>query len=100
MSERYYKVEGNIIYPDKQMLTWGPFYYHFRNNGVEKMESILDNITAWCNTKDTSLNIKPENVIRTNDNTQIVFDIKAWKDNNTLQVCKGIITIENIFFED
>ena len=70
MSERYYKVEGNIIYPDKQMLTWGPFYYHSRNNGVEKMESILDNITAWCNTKDTSLNIKPENIRKTNDNSQ------------------------------
>ena len=30
-NEHHYKVEGNIIYPNKQMLTWGPFYYHDKN---------------------------------------------------------------------
>jgi hypothetical protein len=54
-----YKVEGNIIYPDKRMLTWGPFYFHSRDKAIEKTEEILQNITEWCNEKDPSLSIKP-----------------------------------------
>jgi hypothetical protein len=32
--------------------------------------------------------------------TQIVFQIKAWKDNNKLQNCNGIIEVEPFDFED
>jgi hypothetical protein len=97
---RYFKTEGNIIYPDKQMLTWGPFYYHSFDKAQEKMDEILTWIINWVNEQDPSLNIQPENLIRTRDGHQIVFDIKAWKDENNLQKCDGIITVEDIFFED
>lgn len=100
MSKRNYKVEGNIIYPDEHMLTWGPFYYHSKDKGRERMETVLGNITAWCNLQDPSLNIVPENLIRTTNQDQIVFKIKAWKDEEILQDCNGIISIEDIFFED
>ena len=100
MNKRNYKVEGNIIYPDEKMLTWGPFYYHSKDKGKEKMETILEDITKWCNLKDPSLNITPENLIRTRTEGQIVFNIKAWKNETTLQNCNGIITTEEIFFED
>ena len=98
--ERYFKVEGNILYPDKEMLTWGPFYYHSMEKGKERMNAILEDITKWCNLQDPSLDIKPENVIHTIDDAQIVFKINAWKDENSLEECNGIITIEDIFFED
>ena len=97
---RYFKVEGNIIYPDKQMLTWGSFYYHSYNKAKEKMNEILEWIINWVNEKDSSLNIQPEDLIKTHDNRQIVFHIKAWKDKQTLQDCDAIITVDNIFFED
>jgi len=100
MNKRNYKVEGNIIYPNETMLTWGPFYYHSKDKGQERMEIILEDITKWCNLQDPSLNIIPENLIRTIDNSQIIFNIKAWEDEETLQNCKGIIIIEEIFFED
>jgi len=100
MNKRNYKVEGNIIYPNETMLTWGPFYYHSKDKGRERMEIILEDIIKWCNLQDSSLNIIPENLIRTIDNNQIIFNIKAWKDEETLQNCNGIILIEEIFFED
>ena len=95
----YYKVEGNIIYPNMNMLTWGPVYYHSLERAKARMESILIDITAWCNLKDPSLNIEPQNVVKAGD-TQIVFDIQAWKDSKHLKKCGGIISIENIYFED
>jgi hypothetical protein len=98
--KRYFKVEGNIIYPDDTMLTWGPFYYHNPDNGKEKMNGILQDIVNWCNLQDPTLNIQPENLIQVSGNTQIVFSIKAWKDEKTLETCNGIIEIEDIFFED
>lgn len=96
--EFFYTVEGNILYPDKSMLTWGPFYYHSKEKANDRMEVILQDITDWCNLKDPSLNISPQNIIRMND--QIVFDIQAWKDDTTLQECGGIITVELVSFED
>lgn len=98
--ERYFKAEGNIIYPDEHMLTWGPFYYHSIEKAKERMEKILQDITNWCNLQDPSLKIVPENLIRTCDKKQIVFKIKAWKNETTIQKCNGIITIEEICFED
>lgn len=100
MNKRNYKVEGNIIYPNETMLTWGPFYYHSKDKCRERMEIILEDIIKWCNLQDSSLNIIPENLIRTIDNNQIIFNIKAWEDEKTLQNCNGIILIEEIFFED
>lgn len=96
--EFFYTVEGNIIYPDKSMLTWGPFYYHSKEKAKDRMETILQDIIGWCNMKDPSLNISPLNVTRLSD--QIGFDIHAWKDETTLQKCDGIITVELVKFED
>ena len=96
--EFFYTVEGNIIYPDKSMLTWGPFYYHSKEKAKDRMETILQDIIGWCNMKDPSLNISPLNVTRLSD--LICFDIQAWKDETTLQKCEGIITVELVKFED
>lgn len=96
----YYKTEGNIIYPDESMLTWGPFYFHSETKAKEKMEDVLKDITAWCNEEDPSLNITPTNVIRCYGGTQIVFRIRAWKDEDTIQECKGIISVGTFMFED
>ena len=93
-----YKVEGNILYPDDDMLTWGPFYYHSKEKAIERMPNILDDIIAWVNSKDPTLYIKPEEII--NMGTQIVFRIKAWKNEHQLDYCKGIITVELFEFED
>ena len=93
-----WKVEGNILYPDKSMLTWGPFYYHSKEKAKARMEVILLDIINWCNMKDSSLNIRPQDIKRMDD--QIVFDIQAWKDDTTLQKCDGIIEVEFFKFED
>ena len=94
-----YKVEGNIIYPkSKDILTWGPFYYHSKDKAIERMSNILNDITNWVNLQDPTLDIKPTNII--NMRTQIVFQIKAWKNNNELQNCNGIIEVEPFDFED
>ena len=96
--EFFYTVEGNILYPDESMLTWGPFYYHSKEKAKARMEVILKDITDWCNLQDPSLNISPQNVIKMNE--QIVFEIQAWKDEKTLQKCGGIIMVELASFED
>ena len=93
-----WKVEGNILYPDKSMLTWGPFYYHSKEKAKTRMQVILLDIFNWCNMKDPSLNICPQDIKRMDD--QIVFDIQAWKDDITLQKYDGIIEIEFFKFED
>ena len=98
--ERYFKVEGNIIYPDEHMLTWGPFYYYSIERAKEQMEKILQDIINWCNLQDPSLKIVPENLIRTYDKKQIAFKIRAWKNETSIQKCNGIVTGEEIFFED
>jgi len=95
-----YKVEGNIIYPDKRMLTWGPFYYHSKEKAIKKAEKVLKYITEWCNEKEPSLKIEPKEVQRLAKGEQIIFNIQAWKDENTLENCNGIITVEEIYFED
>ncbi len=94
----FYKTEGNILYPDGSMLTWGPFYYESEERAKERIEPVLQDIVDWCNSKDSSLNVSPENLIRTVDDKQVIFDIRAWKDDNTLQECGGIITVESCFF--
>ena len=96
---RYLKVEGDIIYPDNTMMTWGPFYFHSFDKAKSKMDEILEWITQWVNEKDPLLNIQPENV-KKSINGQMMFNIKAWKDDLHLEDCKGIITVEDIFFED
>jgi len=97
---KYFKTEGNIIYPDNQMLTWGPFYFHSIDKAKEKMNEIMDWIINWVNTKDNTLNIQPKDIVKSSCNTMIAFNIKAWEDEQNLQDCKGIITVDNIFFED
>lgn len=100
IQDTFYSVEGNILYPDKSMLTWGPFHYHDRSLAIKRMDAILKDITDWCNLKDPSLYIEPTDLIRTRSNDQIVFRIKAWKDESTLQDCEGIIQVNTQSFED
>jgi len=80
------------------MLTWGPFYYHSKDKAISRMDEIMKDIINWVNQQDPSLNIQPEDLIRTKDKQMIVFKIKAWKDEETLQLCNGIIEVDNIFF--
>ena len=98
--ERYFKTEGNIIYPDKSMLTWGPFYYHSKEKALAKIDVILKHITEWVNLQDPSLDIKPEDIVKPKQGCMVAFNIKAWKDDTHLEDCKGLITTEDIFFED
>lgn len=92
------KVEGNIIYPNGHMLTWGPFYYHSNEKASERMEQILTDITNWVNETEPSLNITPQIVLKRD--TQIAFRIMAWKDDNTIEKCNGIIEVVPFMFED
>ena len=98
--KRYFRVEGNIIYPDKTMLTWGPFYYHSKDKAMGRMQPILNDIIDWVNGKDQTLEIRPEDLLTTSDGTQMVFRIKAWRDEETIQKCNGIIEGDELFFED
>ena len=82
-----YKVEGNIIFPNEHMLTWGPFYYHSEEKAKDRMESVLNDIVSWCNLQDPSLQIKPEklikhiwrNVVALYLLTQYFLKINLWK---------------------
>lgn len=98
--KRYFRVEGNIIYPDDTMLTWGPFYYHSKDKAMERMQPILNDIIDWVNGKDPTLEIRPEDLLTTIGGTQMVFKIKAWRDEKAIQKCKGIVLVEEMFFED
>lgn len=100
MCKIYYKTEGTITYPDETMLTWGPYYFHSKTKAKAKIEDVLKDITEWCNKKDPSLNIVPTNVRPCYDWTMIAFDIQAWKDENTLEECYGIIDVGSFTFED
>lgn len=80
------------------MLTWGPFYYHSRKKASERMEQILTDITNWVNGEDPSLNITPQIVLKRD--TQIAFHIMAWKNDDTIEKCNGIIEVVPITFED
>lgn len=100
MDERIFKVEGNILYPDKTMLTWGPFYYHSREKAIERMDGIMKDVVDWCNLKPIDMNIEPENVVKTNLSDQIGFKINAWTDDMSLVKCTVFISVEDIFFED
>jgi hypothetical protein len=95
-----YKVEGNMFFKDKGMLTWGPFYYHSLDKAKEKTNEVLKNIVEWCNLKNPSLNIEPQNLKCLANGKQIIFDIQAWKDDTHIETCGTIITVEEIFFED
>ena len=99
---RYFKTEGNIIYhyPDEHILTWGPFYFHSLDKAKAKMGEIMQMIINWVNEQDKTLNIQPENIFKAKNGKQIVFNIKAWRDNEHLEECNGIITVNDIFFED
>ena len=93
-----FKVEGNIIYPGEHMLTWGPFYYHSEKKASERMGQILTDITNWVNEKDPSLNITPQIILK--GDTQIAFHILAWKNDDTIEKCNGIIEVVPFMFED
>ena len=95
-----YKVEGNILFKDKDMLTWGPFYYHSLDEAKKRTNVVLKDIIDWCNSKDPSLNIEPQDLIRLANGKQIIFNIQAWKDDTHLEKCGAIISVEEIFFED
>ena len=98
---RYFKTEGNILFKDDSTLTWGPFYFHSFDKAKVKMNEIMQWIIDWVNEKDSSLNIYPENISKTKDETQIIFDIKTRKyDDEELENCGVLINVEDIFFED
>ena len=82
------------------MLTWGPFYFHSYDKAKARMEEIIDWIVKWVNEKDNTLNIRPQNKTYCTTGNMIIFNIEAWKDEKNLQGCDGIVTVEDIFFED
>lgn len=98
--ERHFKTEGILRYPSESTLTWGPFYYHNEDKAKAEMEKVMKYIVDWVNEKDPTLDIKPTNVMRTRCDKQIIFEIKAWRDDEHLDDCNGIITVDEIFFED
>lgn len=99
MAARHFKTTGNLIYPDGYILTWGGFYYHSFDKAKAKKDSLIEDIVTWCNLEDPTLNIKAENIFYVGD-TQVIFEIKAWKDEDTLEDCRGFIEVEEIIFED
>ena len=53
---RYFKTEGNILYPSKDdhnrpMLTWGPFYFHSFDKAQAKTLYKLSRVLG-CNIED------------------------------------------------
>lgn len=97
---RSYKVEGNIVFPDYHMLTWGPFYYHDKEKAKAKIPDILEHIVGWVNEKDPSLEIKPESVVSTKSGDTLAFTIKAWKTEKELQECNGLVQVTSFSYED
>lgn len=97
---RYFLVEGNMVFSDNKMLTWGPFYYHSKEKAKNRIDIILKDIVNWCNLKDPSLNIIPKDIKWSKTNDRVVFKIDAWKNDTTLDKCWCMIYIEEIFFED
>lgn len=98
---RYFKTKGNIFFKDDIPLTWGPFYFHSFDNAKAKMDKIVDMIVEWVNGLDESSNIQPENLRKTKDERQIIFNIKTRKyDDDELEDCMVLINVEDIFFED
>lgn len=102
----YYKVEGTMIFnADNQKssgtLTWGPFYYHDKEKAKAKIDKIMTYMVDWVNShKNNVEEIKPQNIIWDRNKTQVVFDLRAWKDDSTIENTDCIISVEQIFFED
>lgn len=100
MKETFYKVKGCIAFPDSDLLEWGYFYFHSKDKAIERVEEVFNDIIKWCNLQDPTLNIKPKNVHRKKDGSFISFSIKAWKDDDMLQECNGIVIVELATMED
>lgn len=96
---KYYKAEGNMLFGSAEtdnlsMLTWGPFYYHNKENVKKCLPHIKQDIINWVNGQDPTLNIQPENEIMNKSETLITFNIKAWKTESELENTKCLITVE------
>jgi hypothetical protein len=102
----YYKVEGTMIFNYENhkaidTLTWGPFYYHDKEKAKAKIDKIMTYMVDWVNGhKNNVETIKPQNEIRTRDKSQIVFHLKAWRDDNTCEDTRCLISVTPIYFED
>jgi hypothetical protein len=101
----YYKVEGDMLFGDSNnvvdMLTWGPFYYHNEDNAKAKIDKIMTYMVDWVNGHEKNIEtIKPKNEIWAKNKKQVVFDLKAWKDDETCENTRCIISVKSIFFED
>lgn len=102
----YYNVEGTMIFntdnpKSSDTLTWGPFYYHDKEKAKAKINKIMTYMVDWVNSHENNVEeIKPQNIIWARNKTQVVFDLRAWKDDSTIENTDCIISVEQIFFED
>lgn len=93
-TEEYFKVEGNIIYPNNKMLTWGPFYYHSFKNAKKHMKHLLKDIQVYCHSKAV-------NVMYADTDDMIVFDINALdEEDGVIKKCQVITSVDNMYFQD
>jgi len=104
MNEWFYKVEGNMLFPDNKyhMLTWGPYYFHDENKAKDKIDIIYSDIINWINLKDPSLNLIPYDEVpfRGKDIKTRVFKCKAWLTEDELVETNCIIQVDNVRFDD
>jgi hypothetical protein len=104
--KHYFKVEGTMIFNYENhkaidTLTWGPFYYHDKEKAKAKINKIMTYMVDWVNGHEKNVEtIKPQNEIWTRDKSQIVFHLKAWKDDNTCEDTRCLISVTPIYFED
>lgn len=104
--KHYFKVEGTMIFnadnpKSSDTLTWGPFYYHDKEKAKAKINKIMTYMVDWVNGHEKNVEtIKPQNEIWARDKSQIVFHLKAWKDDNTCEDTRCLISVQHIFFED
>lgn len=102
----YYKVEGTMIFNYENhkaidTLTWGPFYYHNEDNAKAQIHKIMAFMTDWVNGHEKNIDtIKPKNEIWAKNKKQVVFDLIAWKDDNTCEDTRCLISVTPIYFED
>jgi len=94
-----YKVEGNMIFKGDKMLTWGPFYFHSKEEAKKRMEIVYGDMLDWVKIQDP--NIEPTNITYTRSRDTKVFNIKCKYDfKRKVENTNCIITVNEIWFED